>query len=207
MCDILAQETPALVAFVEEAMGYLPVSAQQGYGEFLERLETDPSLPLSVKAETVKRLAMETWPIRKALAVFLEQEGAPLLYETVVNAVHPTTALLLKRLQKRTGMHQLRKLVLSPEADQALRVSEREEIALVLPEARLRVWEEQKGLLASAVQEAKRELRFMQTQFEHLWRDTERDGTEREKQILDLEWRFYIDLEPLMVEELAAKVG
>lgn len=199
------RHTQAVVDFMEELVEYTSESKKKTYHDFIEELETRDDVSLSRKADTVKRLAIETWPMRRAMRGFLAHEGAPLEWEALIKAARPATALLLKRLQKQVGIITIDELLKAPEAATALHEAEEIELRLLRPEVRVQLWNEQRTLLELRIQEARRELQMTQMQLERLRETADKAPTSQEAllaRIEELEDKFYFGGELLSLEEL-----
>lgn len=199
------RNTQAVVDFVEEAMEYVPEAKRAAYQAFIEELETRDDVSLSRRADTVKRLAIETWPMRKAMKDFLANEGAPLEWEALTKHARPTTALLLKRLHKQLGSITIDTLFASPQAATALHEAEEIELRLLRPEVRVQLWNEQRPLLELRMQDARRELQMTQMQLERLRQELSRQASNEDEALKKLELledKFYFGGELLSLEEL-----
>ncbi len=199
------RDTQAVVDFVEEAMGYLSPESQREFHVFLETLEIPSEHSLSYRAEQMKRLAIETWPMRRALKLFLEGEGGLIEWKKLIQTVRPTTALLLTRLQKTGSGQTLDEVLALPGAYIALQESEEIELRHVRPEIRLQIWREMGESLTPLVQRARQEFRHLQLQLQGMRREAEQSLDDREKmleRVESLEHTCYVGGQLLHLEQI-----
>lgn len=128
--------------------------------KLLEDWQSTGKTPSTKLADMARKLARAVWPQRQALHRWLrEGAGAQAQWDGVLKAVRPSTAHLLKRLAMGLNGANLADILAHPDADQALRDEERQEIALVQAQVDEALWHAHKDALAGAATDAKRAMK------------------------------------------------
>jgi chromosome segregation ATPase len=201
---------PVQVAdFIDSVVEYLPESEQAEYAKFVAKLHQEEEVTPEEMSEQAKGIALKTWPIRRALDKYLQGAGAEKEWEAVLDAVRPTTALLLKRLWKNSGLRTLDEALASSDAPLAIHDSEEMEIKLVRPEVRISIWEEEQETLKPLLKEAMGELEALQKRLKILREQAMRVAKQQEALLARLEGledRIYFAGESPSLEKLDAEM-
>lgn len=160
---------------------HFDLSSRQGLADFIEyhaiflpsshvhanQLRLDEHQVESLRRQgllnVARQIGRETWPTRQALRTFLEGEGTMKEREALLDAVRPTTAVLLARLIKRYPEAGVTTLLTSPEATFAFHEAEEAEIRLLRPELWVDMWQKYRPSFAALEHEFEKEAqRFSQ---------------------------------------------
>lgn len=199
---------PVQVAdFIDSVVEYLPEDQQKEYISFVAELheeEGDEVKPEEM-AQKAKTIAVQTWPAHRALEKYLQGAGAEKEWEAVLEAVRPTTSLLLKRLWKNSGCRTLDEALASSDAPLAIHDEEEMEIKLVRPEVRISLWQDEQETLKPLVKEATMELEGLQKRLKALRDQALRSAKQQDSllaQLESLEDRIYFAGQSIPLDKL-----
>lgn len=204
MSFLNTQDRTELLAFIDSIVDYLPAEEQERAFALLSQKSDAELMSQAELAGQVLQHAVFTWPARRAVQRYVDAEGAEAEWESLLEAVRPTTAFLLKRLRDRTGTRTLGQVLAAPESSTAIQGEERTELELVRPEIWIELWRAQSEALVTHTQEANKELQAMQQRLQKL----EQFSAQSEKQaevtekIRDFQDRIYFRGESISLEKL-----
>jgi len=199
----------AVIDFLDENAGYLPEADRKPYERAVADAEDGNKITTERLADLAKNLAAATWAERRALADHLAGEGADAEWEVLIEAVRPTTKLLLQRLHKNALGQSVDAVLASSDASMAIHEEEETEITLLRPELRRTLWASSAKKLAKAVDGKEAELEAMRKRLKRL-RDYANKPSRIQEQLrakLDaLEDRIYFGNESIPVETMDAEL-
>ncbi len=195
----------ALADFLDRNIEFLSEKARIPFVKDLETLERGEVFSRAQSAEVIKDLGVASWPMRRALASYLESDGVEDEWRRMLALVRPTTALLLKRLRKNTNAKTLDEALASSDAAYAIHEREEEEIAHLRPEVHIQIWKEQCAALAPRVAAERKTLTELQKRFQQ-WRSMARTSIKNEGVLMEkverYEERVFIGGEMIPLESL-----
>lgn len=159
---------PRVVDFLVEAMEYAPAKDRVAAEKLVAKYQEAGHVPTGKLAEEARELAMASFPARFALKRFFSTDGAEEEWKLVNAAIRPSTAHLLQRVRKSSGVSTLDEVLEHADADSALKEEERHEIDEVRSQIRIDYWKSHIKTFAVLVKEGEEELKALRERFEKL---------------------------------------
>lgn len=195
----------AVADFLDQNVEFLFEKERAPFLKVLKDLEKGEVLAAERLEKVMMGLGVATWPMRRALSAYLADDGVEDEWSAMLDAVRPTTALLLKRLRKNTKAKTLDDALASSDAAYAIHEREEEEIVHLRPEVRLMIWKAQGASLAPRVAAEKKTLAELQKRF-RAWRTLAKSSAKNETALLEkverYEDRVFIGGEMIPLESL-----
>ena len=135
------EQVPQVMDFIHTCMGFLSEPERVATDEAAEQAAQDAQK----RVELARTLAKQTWPARRALAVYLVKAGCDEEWRLVIAAVSKSTAHLLERFRHGTACETLEATLAHAESDTAFRVQERYEIGEVRRHVHEVLWRTHRG--------------------------------------------------------------
>jgi hypothetical protein len=203
------QNRLAVLDFIDENVGYLPATARKPYAQIVEDVEDGKKITDERLADVGKNLAVATWAARTALRTHLDGAGAKEEWVALIDAVRPTTKLLLTRLHKNAPEENVDTVLKSADASIAFHAEEETEIDLLRSEIRVGLWEKLQKPLAKSVAAKEAEFEAMRQRLKRLREYANvpsRIQDQLRAKVDTLEDRVYFGGESIPIESLDAEL-
>ncbi len=126
---------------LSELIAYVPEASRESTHQLLTRLEQHEQLPWNEISAGLREATEAAWPARQSVERFLTTpEGQAVEWITLLEHVRPVTALLLERLRELSADTSLQQALSSEHAAILIHPSQKTEIALLLPEIHIKIW-------------------------------------------------------------------
>jgi len=153
------KDKPAVIDFLVDHLDYAPPLAKTAAEKIIKQYETGAKLPIDRLAEAVRQYARAIYPARFAVKRFFGHDGKEMEWATILAAVRPSTAHLLKRFRNGVKAESLDEVLRHAESEVALRPEERIEIAMVRKQLHQSYWKEHRKALGRLVKDGELELK------------------------------------------------
>ncbi|MBU2566799.1 hypothetical protein KKG46_04550 [Patescibacteria group bacterium] len=141
--------------FLSEWLGYGSKDIKAKADTLLTAYDDGKELVAADMADVVRDLAIDIWPIRFALNRFFTEEGGMVEWDLVEKAVTRSTAHLMERFRKTSGVNSLDDLFNHDDFDMSFKDAERSEIEQVRIHIREDYWKNHSQNLEKLEQEGR----------------------------------------------------